>query len=291
MFFSTGERETLQHFILEAIIDQDTMADANIPDDFFGKNIITMDLTAAKLSPRIIQQIQRCTSLKSLILNEIFDLTDDILGSILRCCSNLEVVYLESCRKLTDKALDNLTKHCPKLRGLDIGGDYNISTDAVIRFLSNHPNRDQFTQLHLSGAAPVADRMLKLLASNCNNLVGLSIGYGKELSNAALIALLQKLPHLQSLQLHWNLNFTDEVLVALTTNCPVLQELNVTGCPGFTELELLRFVTLRGFRKEGAEVMQTVRRVHARYTQLSDAGIEQANSEGHLSKDLDLRVK
>jgi hypothetical protein len=33
------QKESLQHLIIEAIIEQDAMADANIPDDFLGKKL------------------------------------------------------------------------------------------------------------------------------------------------------------------------------------------------------------------------------------------------------------
>ena len=157
------------------------------------------------------------------------------MEELLGASSHLENIYMESCRRITDATLLSLVDGCPRLAGLDVGGCYNLTSDSLSKLLSTHQNKNNFSQLHLSGSIAITDRFVRVIGMNCPNLVGLSIGYGKELSDAAVASMLQRLPNLESLQLHWNHKLSDELLVKLATICPNLMELNIIGCVGFTD--------------------------------------------------------
>ncbi len=132
----------------------------------------------------------------------------------------------------------NLSTTCPNLTSLDVGGCYNISIEGLIKFISSHPNRKNFTHLELSGSGGVGvtDKLMRLISSQCPNLIGLGIGYGKELSDNVLLSLLKSESKLESLQIHWNQKLSDDFIIGLMTCCPKLEELNLTGCQNFSEI-------------------------------------------------------
>ena len=153
-------------------------------------------------------------------------------------CPHITHLNTKSCRKLSDAFLSTLVKNKTiKLESLDIGGNYNITDQAVHSFVSSYHNISELKELNLSGLS-LTDDTISLVVKRCSSLVSIGLGY-LDLKEGTYREVFDTLGH----QLvHVNLSWSSSVMPArcmqpgadflvdcLVTLCPVLREVDLSG--------------------------------------------------------------
>ena len=98
------------------------------------------------------------------------------LDNLLEECKKLKFIGIQGCRKLSGSAINSLCHHA-QIEGVDLGGCYNISGDKIRYLIANHPNKANFQELGLSGAARSNDELVELVCQHMPNIETLHIGY------------------------------------------------------------------------------------------------------------------
>ena len=153
---------------------------------------ILVETSSNLLTSRLLEHIH------VLDLTGLQTLKDDILLPFLKSAGlQLERLSVKNCRRLTDISVHNVCMHCPNLRAIDLGGNYNIWPRTVIDALAvkiTKRGRGIFTsqalphlvELHASGIGPTggwSDDLLPELFA-LRGWKALSIGYSPYLSFA-----------------------------------------------------------------------------------------------------------
>jgi F-box/leucine-rich repeat protein 2/20 len=197
----------------------------------------------------VVALMAYCTSLRSLTLTS-GSLTDSAVAAMVRVHAGLVELNFACQHKLTDVAPCAIAKHLPKLELLNLSyagagrrraGDNEISDDGVIALAQKCT---ALKTLRLSGI-PVTDAALLAVAEHCPELRVLSVGDCDHISDAGVIALVQRCAALKSLDLE-NTRVTDDVVSAVAKNCPYLEELDLCAQDG--DFEIRRDVTDNALR-------------------------------------------
>ena len=218
---------------------------------------VLIETSSNLISSRLLEHIH------VLDLTGLQTLTDDVLLPFLRSAGlQLERLSLKNCRRLTDISIHNMCEHCPNLRAIDLGGDYNIWPRTVIDALSVKiikRGRGVFTsqslphlvELHAGGIGPTGgwtDALLPELFA-LRGWKALSIGFSPYLTFAgwkeALLSVEQehKEEAAEKVQLDQppesNNEGTEEITIprndvvkpkATTNMCQTLQSLGIAFC-------------------------------------------------------------
>ena len=165
---------------------------------------ILAETSSNLLSSRLLEHIH------VLDLTGLQTLTDDLLLPFLKSAGlQLERLSVKNCRRLTDLSVHNVCAHCPNLKAIDLGGDYNIWPRTVIDALAvkvTKRGRGIFTsqalphlvELHAGGIGPTggwSDDLLPELFA-LRGWKALSIGFSPYLTfrgwKEALLSVEQK---------------------------------------------------------------------------------------------------
>lgn len=192
--------------------------------------------------------------LEELDLSGCFQIDDTRLETLLNICPNLIKLYIRNCRKLGDESLKTLTKYQSNklspssstttstinsntLNTLDIGGNFNMTTEGLELFIQNYKNLKNLISLSLSGL-PVSVTLIKNLISKNNKISSLYLSY-LDVNEETLELLLKHYgKNLIHLDLSWLsstcfIKFSppnSSYFVSLIVNyCPILKELNLTA--------------------------------------------------------------
>lgn len=207
-----------------------------------------------------------CPHLAALDLTGLRGLTDDLAAMILQASPNIQRLSLKNCRKITGKTVRQLMP-VKKLRCLDVGGCFNITTADVLEII---PSLPQLDELHASGLL-WDDASVQELVEVRDTWKALSLGFNHEMTQPVLReSLIQLGDSLQSIALPFCENVVDNALLgALGRNMPVLQYLDLRGNPNLN--------TITGFYdgRASADLPVLSLTVIARYTLLSENSIEE----------------
>ena len=126
--------------------------------------------------------------------------------------SNIEVLILKNCWKLTNKSLNAIATHCSSLIAIDLCGCWDINDDGLIALSLGCRN---IKSIDLSNCRKLTDRGVASLMTNCNNLSDIYLSYCKAL--------------------------TDQIFVFMREYCPNIRRINIQRCIGITDNGLANF--------------------------------------------------
>ncbi|XP_061347495.1 F-box protein SKIP1 [Gastrolobium bilobum] len=154
--------------------------------------------------------------------------SDRSLALVAERCTNLEVLSIRSCPRVTDDSISRIALGCPKLRELDISYSYEITHESLVLIGRNCPN-------------------LKVLKRNLMNWLDPSQHVGivpNEYLNACpqdgeseAAAIANSMPHLQSLEIRF-LKLSAKGLNSICQGCPQLEFLDLSGCANLTSRDI-----------------------------------------------------
>ncbi len=154
---------------------------------------------------------------------------------------NLTDLNLNGCHELTDNALVNVFRQCPKISRLSLYWNPRL-TDKGLSGIALAPCRQTLCHLNLSGVKHLTDSAIQLLASSCPNLSRLDLTRLGKLTDLSLVAL-ASLDQLTYLNLYACTMFTDAGLDALAKGCPRLAFLDLCGCHTITDASVYSLST------------------------------------------------
>ena len=167
-----------------------------------------IDVSRNSFSPWAVQAFAfSCAQLKLLNVSHCTDLSNAIVQSIARGCSQMRALILNtdnrgdvvSSKAITDVAMISIAEKCPQLESLEIFG---------LQFLT--------------------DASIEALANGCQSLKNLDVSRCTGLTNAALQSLAQGCTQLESLTARHCRLLTSEVIQVVVKGCPRLTHLDVT---------------------------------------------------------------
>nr|CCA22722.1 conserved hypothetical protein [Albugo laibachii Nc14] len=234
---------------------------------------IKLDFCDRLTSQSISALVQKCTRLKTLhmqelalVTNEIIfgsQVNDDIPQPSIRW--ELANVSLSGCTNLDDEAFRYLCTHMGKLESLNVSscssltqdGFYHFAADANFKTLELE-NLDlsfcpqfkaadaqlftmkcsKLTSLNLSGLVSLDTLNVTSIIETCPHLIKLHLGFCRELSDSTLRFIATKLA-LQDLNIERCSKMTDDGLLALIDDNFTLQTLNISSCKLITDIVIL----------------------------------------------------
>lgn len=225
-------------------------------------------------------------------------------------CSNLRVLHLGLCGRMTDKVLGLIGERCKELTSMTLRGAFLCTAQG---FSGLFKSLTKLETLRLGFAARLTDDSLKSLANNCpllrtleindctligdegvlkiqrfTNLIDLSLSSVGILESQTLVTLLSKVgPKLINLCLDKQPNLTHSILEAIQTHCGALQNLSMQQCPLpddgmiqlLSHLKPLKSLDLAGNNVIEDEVINCVANIHGenlKYLNLN--GLDELNS-------------
>lgn len=207
-----------------------------------------------------------CMHLAILDLTGLRGLTDKLATMVFEVSPNIERLSLKNCRKITEKTTRQLIL-LKKLKCLDVGGCFNITTNDVLDVI---PSLPELKELHGSGLL-WNDESLQALVSLRDNWRGLSLGFSTNITQPVLRESLMQLgDSLRSIALPFCENIVDNALLGvLGRNMPVLQFLDLRGNGSLN--------TITGFfdGRTSADLPPVRLTVVGRYSGLSEASVEE----------------
>ena len=221
-------------------MNDDLLVKDLLPERFFHESLRKLSILGGKVTGSFLQALSlTCPNLKEVNLSGCFKIGDNGVLHILQKCASLSSLNLENCRKLSDASLTHMIHHGQKLSTIDVGGNFNMTTEGIANLVQNHANRSKFVGLHVSGHA-LPDWLLQLITDKLKQLQHLSIGY-TDVQTANLISLLTRRPHLRRLRCHWCPQL-DEAFIKFVPQCPALDTLDLTGIKGISDRALLEMM-------------------------------------------------
>eukprot|EP01117_Protostelium_nocturnum_P014419 TRINITY_DN5483_c0_g1_i1.p1 TRINITY_DN5483_c0_g1~~TRINITY_DN5483_c0_g1_i1.p1 ORF type:complete len:662 (-),score=186.84 TRINITY_DN5483_c0_g1_i1:29-2014(-) len=179
-------------------------------------------------SVRMITQI--CSDLRILDLSWCNKLTD--LSSIYiaeKKYSNLFALNVWGWNKLTDVGVQNFCKSLPKLSSLTISECNGITDQSIISIIAMSP---LVSSLNLWGCTSLSPASIQLLLRHTSAIQSLGLSFCHQINDSALQGLATKLPSLKSLQFESCRNLTDETLKTLGST--TIQSINLRRCTSIT---------------------------------------------------------
>lgn len=148
------------------------------------------------------------------------DLCSDALVEFVSKCKSLRGVDLSSCKRVGDKLICALVKHCSKMEELILYHENEVLPigSATIDYITKRlPN---IRKLHVYGAEGLTDRDIKKLADSCTSLYELDISKCKGITDLG-IGYISRLP-LQYLFVNDMTHILKGALSSLISSCGTL---------------------------------------------------------------------
>ena len=172
--------------------------------------VIRLDCNAALSEDSICGLIVCCPKVACIVLSGNQNTTDKVLNFISHC-SDLEELYLQSCKKITDQGIQSLSLRCPKLWRINLHDtniqNITINQNIIFLVLSNCPN--------------LTDQSLQSTLQNCNKLTWLDLGLSTKITDVGLTNLSGLCPDLEQLHLS-DTQISSQFLQVYVGLCPKL---------------------------------------------------------------------
>ncbi|KAJ8938923.1 hypothetical protein NQ318_011684 [Aromia moschata] len=154
-----------------------------------------VNLTSATVDDEMLEILSKCKNITKLYLTRTGHnfITNTGLVNLLKQTNQLYLLVITHCEEVNDSVLECLSKYCPNLMGLDIGGCKNV-TDVGIKYLSALRNLTWLTfsqtqisddgisalvkgssgakirELRVDNCSNITEAGLKTIADNCPNI-------------------------------------------------------------------------------------------------------------------------
>lgn len=231
--------------LLAKIIDE-TRLEVNdrFPLNFFDTNATTLTMRgASKLSDSFLSSITTyIDNIHILDISNCSSITNDGVGMAIETNPNIVEINLGNCRRINDGVVEYL-KLAPQLEKISIAGDFNFTNEGIVSLCTEHPNRENFSLLDISGI-DYDKEAIDALQRNCKNITSLSIGYNDhEWMTASYFTSILLHFDLRSLHVHWCQELVnDSFLDFLSCNMPSLEELDVCGVKSINAEGIVRMI-------------------------------------------------
>eukprot|EP01034_Spumella_vulgaris_P025871 gene25871-32375_t len=161
-------------------------------------------------------------------------------------CSKLTVLELANCPLLTDNSIRIITKHCTKLVELDIHLCPEL-TDAALEFVA--PRNPALGTINLSCLNKITDVGVLAISKYCPDFVAGNFN-GVSVTDKSIIALAQNCPKMARVTTKMNSNITDAAMEAIAQHLPHYESI------GLGALNLGFFGSMVGLGVVGGGMMQ-----------------------------------
>ena len=205
--------------------------------------------------PAAVQALTACKNLRSIVLNNLWQLRDAGIQAIVQSCPLLVDVRCESCVGLTDASLQALAG-LVHIRRVDLGGSPRL-TDAGVLGLVTSPRGSQLESLVLFDSYHFSDAVLRALGRHCPRLEQASFGdrEGFHATDTPYVftddgvrALAKGCGALRHIELRQHSKVGDAGVAALATHCPRLEEVNLTDMYDVTDAGLALLLESRALK-------------------------------------------
>lgn len=194
------------------------------------------------------------------------------ISKLIRGCSNLLELKLSTCKQISDQHLDELGKHCPHLRMLDLSrcdptpkhkGSGGVTTAGLLALLEGCPDIEMLClewcakidshgleQLSIlkslkwlsvsNCCRAVTDAFLEAVAKGCPRLEYLDLSYCRKVTISGVRALATVCQRLRTLNLaECYRNMDDKCVACLVQNCSTLLHLDMSYCAKISDKSLV----------------------------------------------------
>jgi hypothetical protein len=196
-----------------------------------------------EVSPRAaLGLIYHCSNITRLRLNNMSELSNSELETIIRKSPQLADLRVRRCHRIGDPSLILLnSQHTPHLSTLDCRGCLRVSS-AIIDSLCT---LQQLRRLKIECILVSNEALCRLWRARGNQLQSLALNHSFFVSEECVRTLLQCLEpapsSLRSLRLKWTTELTDRMLQSMAGTLSQLQKLSVRFCPQLTVAGLVEF--------------------------------------------------
>ena len=231
--------------LLAKIIDE-TRLEINdgFPLTFFDTSATLLTMRgASKLSDSFLSSISTyIDNIRILDLSNCSSITNVGVGLAIETNPNIVDINLGNCRRIDDGVIEYL-KLAVELDTISIAGNFNFTTVGIVTLCNEHPNRQNFLSLDISGI-DYDQEAIDTIQKNCSNITSLSIGYNDhEWMTASYFTSILVHFDLKTLHVHWCKNLVDDsFLEFLSFNMPSLEELDVCGVKSINAEGIVRLI-------------------------------------------------
>ena len=188
-------------------------------------------------------------ALKELNFIECCELDDAAFIGLVVHFSNLEVVNIAGCKKLTDRSVRALSSSCTKLREIQFCIENGITSASVSDLAQNCTKLQKIVDMYVfrsrytSHADPTGryNGILVELAQKCPLLEHVEI-HAPALTNEQLVTFSQHCPNLHTFNIGMNDLVLEDGIEKLLGNCPLLRSINLVCLHYFSDLEAIQIV-------------------------------------------------
>ncbi|KAL6141562.1 hypothetical protein ACLB2K_059850 [Fragaria x ananassa] len=160
---------------------------------------------------RLIAALSLRRHVKQINLEFAQDIEDKHLQIIkIKCLDSLqdlEVLNLNSCQKISDKGVEDITSACTNLKVFSIYWNVRVTDTGITHLVKNCK---YIIDLNISGCKKLSDKSLQLVAQTYPELEMLNLTRCVKLTDFGLQQILNSCSSLQSLNLYALSSFTDE---------------------------------------------------------------------------------
>jgi F-box/leucine-rich repeat protein 2/20 len=155
-------------------------------------------------------------------------ITDRSVEFLLQKCKKLKILGFAWCKSLTDDTIESIIKHCSQVELLDIRGNEKISSIALSKLFNTVSN---FKTVHLKRCSGVNEEVI-LNLSKSKSLKNLNLRgcyKNNNISNDAISKLFEECNNIESLDIAWHNYINDQTIITLANKCTNLRSLDLSG--------------------------------------------------------------
>lgn len=150
------------------------------------------------------------------------DVSDASLKAIGEGCKNLRHIDISNCNKLRPQGIEKLAQECTGLLSfISVACSGATINDESLRALSKHCHKLKI--INLNGCSAITNEGVQYLSKNCPNLVYCNLSKCFAITDQSLVYLGQGTTLLKSLLLMGCHQLTDQGFKALTENCKLIE--------------------------------------------------------------------
>ncbi|XP_070535426.1 F-box/LRR-repeat protein 7-like isoform X2 [Ptychodera flava] len=222
---------------------------------------INVDKALRILTKRLCRETPNvCLTVQKIVLSGCEQLTDRGLFVIAKRCPELQKLELSGCAYISNEALFEVISRCPHLDYLDISGCHQItcidlSLEASLNVCPLHGKRIQIRHLDMTDCYGLEDAGLKIIASNCTDLVNLYLRRCVRVTDLGVQFVASYCTMLRELSVSDCYRITDYALRDIARSNPRLRYLSVAKCDLVTDIGVryiakycykIRYLNVRG---------------------------------------------
>ncbi|XP_077993836.1 F-box/LRR-repeat protein 7-like [Glandiceps talaboti] len=201
-----------------------------------------------------------CLNVQRIVLSGCEQLTDVGLYAIAKRCPELQHLELAGCYYINNEALFEVISRCPHLDYLDITGCpqitcIDLSLEASLKVCPLHGKRIRIRHLDMTDCYALEDAGLKIIASNCIELVNLYLRRCSRVSDLGVQYVANYCTVLRELSVSDCHRITDHALREVARLNARLRYLSIAKCDMITDVGIkyiakycykVRYLNLRG---------------------------------------------